>query len=305
MTLRSLHRTALIATWSTLALIAFGGYTRGSGSGYGCKDRWPLCENGALGGFLPRLEAEMIVEWTHRWIALLVGIVAITLVVGAIRGKHDRKWIVAPAISAVIVIGIQAWLGRMVVKGDLDRDLVTIHLAVSMIVVAHFVVISVATLASRPRSKASADWRTLVGVAAIDVFIVMVLGSIVHNQYFPGWPFPGGSIVPDTSTSDALIHYFHRAISGVSLLLLVFIVWLARRYERPQIDKSLVDVALVGFLVNAVLGLVHVLTEVQSSFVVSAHIGVAGIVWAALVAAFFIALAPETADALVEPADSG
>jgi cytochrome c oxidase assembly protein subunit 15 len=247
----------------------------------------------------------MIVEWTHRWIALVVGIVAITLVVGAIRGKHDTKWIVAPAISAVVVIFIQAWLGRMVVKGDLDRDLVTVHLAVSMIVVAHFVVISVATLATRPRSRAPMDWRVLVGVAAIDVFIVMVLGSIVHNLYVPGWPLPGGSIVPDTSSTAALIHYFHRAISGVSLLLLVLLAWLVRRYERPQIERSLIDVALVGFLVNAGLGLVHVLTQVQSSFVVSAHIGVAGIVWAALVAAFFVALAPKTADRSEEPTVSG
>lgn len=291
MTLRSLHRTALIATWSTLALIAFGGYTRGSGSGYGCKDRWPLCENGALGGYLPRLEPEMIVEWTHRWIALLVGIVAIALVVGAIRGKHDKKWIIAPAISAIVVIGFQAWLGRMVVKGDLDRDLVTVHLAVSMLVVAHFVVIAVATRTQRARSKAPRDWRVLLGVSAIAVFIVMVLGSVVHNLYFPGWPLPDGSFVPDTSSSDALIHYFHRAFSGWTLLLIAFLVWFVRRIERPQIEKSLVDVALAGFLVNAFLGLVHVLTEVQSSFVVAAHIGVAGIVWAALVAAFFIAVA--------------
>ncbi len=281
----------MIATWSTLALIAFGGYTRGSGSGYGCKDRWPLCENGALGGYLPRLEPEMIVEWTHRWIALLVGIVAIALVVGAIRGKHDKKWIIAPAISAIVVIGFQAWLGRMVVKGDLDRDLVTVHLAVSMLVVAHFVVIAVATRTQRARSKAPRDWRVLLGVSAIAVFIVMVLGSVVHNLYFPGWPLPDGSFVPDTSSSDALIHYFHRAFSGWTLLLIAFLVWFVRRIERPQIEKSLVDVALAGFLVNAFLGLVHVLTEVQSSFVVAAHIGVAGIVWAALVAAFFIAVA--------------
>ena len=291
----------MIATWSTLALIAFGGYTRGSGSGYGCKDRWPLCENGALGGYLPRLEPEMIVEWTHRWIALLVGIVAIAIVVGAIRGKHDRKWIIAPAISAIVVIGFQAWLGRMVVKGDLDRDLVTVHLAVSMLVVAHFVVIVVATRSQRVKSKAPRDWRVLLGVSAIAVFIVMVLGSVVHNLYFPGWPLPDGSFVPDTSNSDALIHYFHRAFSGWTLLLLAFLVWFVRRIERPQIEKSLVDVALAGFIVNAVLGLVHVLTEVQSSFVVAAHIGVAGIVWAALVAAFFIALAPKVASIEVLP----
>jgi len=285
----------LIATWSTLILIAFGGYTRGSGSGYGCKDRWPLCENGALGGFLPRLEAQMIVEWTHRWIALLVGVIAVTLVVGAIRGKHDRRWVVTPAIAAVVAIGLQAWLGRMVVKGDLDRDLVSVHLAVSMIVVAIFVVIAVATRPQRTRPDTPRGWSMLLAVGALSVYAVMVFGSIVHNLYFPGWPLPGGSLVPDTSTTSSMIHYFHRALTGSTLVLLVVIVWLVRRYERPSIERNLVDGALIAFLVNAGLGAVHVFTKVESSFVVAAHIGVAGIVWAALVAAFFATIVPKAA----------
>jgi heme a synthase len=65
----------------TVFLVMLGGYTRGSGSGYGCEDRWPLCENGLLGGLLPRLEYHMIVEWTHRWVAAIVGLLIIATAV--------------------------------------------------------------------------------------------------------------------------------------------------------------------------------------------------------------------------------
>ncbi len=285
----TLHRTALVATWTTLVLIAFGGYTRGSGSGYGCKDRWPLCEGGAAGGYLPRLEPQMIIEWTHRWIALLVGVLAVLVVVGAVRGKHDRKWIVGPAISALAVIGIQAWLGRMVVKGGLDRDLVTIHLAVSMIVVAHFVVITIATRAERS-NRAPPRWSVLVGAGAGSVFAVMVLGSIVHNMYFPGWPLVDGVLIPDLSKPYVAIHYFHRVMVAVTFVVLVVIVWRARTDGRPVVERRLVDGAMAAFLVNVALGAVHVFTQVQSSFAVAAHIGVAGLVWAALVGAFVASL---------------
>jgi heme A synthase len=49
----STARIALAALAATLLLIVVGGFTRGSGSGYGCADRWPLCEEGLLGGWLP------------------------------------------------------------------------------------------------------------------------------------------------------------------------------------------------------------------------------------------------------------
>ena len=84
---RRLSRSGLAAT---LVLVAFGAFTRGSGSGYGCADQWPLCEGGALGGLLPRLEFEMIIEWTHRWIAALVGLIAIATAIQAWRTHRSH-----------------------------------------------------------------------------------------------------------------------------------------------------------------------------------------------------------------------
>ncbi len=288
----TLHRVAHLATWSTLALIAFGGYTRGSGSGYGCKDRWPLCDGGAFGGYLPKLDPQMIVEWTHRWIALLVGLLAVVIVIGAVRGKHRRSWIIGPAVAALVVIGIQAWLGRMVVKGGLDRDLITVHLVVSMVIVALFVVITVATRAKPVDGPGPVGWSMLIGVSAASVFSVMILGSIVHNMYFPGWPLVDGVLIPDLSDTYVAIHFLHRAATAVTFVLLVALVWQVRRHRRPLVEMYLVDGALSAFLVNGALGALHVFTQVQSSFVVAAHIGVAGLVWAALAGAAVASLGP-------------
>ena len=123
----STRRLSWLAVIATLILVAIGGFTRGSGSGYGCADRWPLCENGRLGGLLPRADYHMIVEWTHRWVASLVGILAVSTAVTAWRRHRDEPMIVAPAIGAVFTIGVQAWVGRLVVKGDLDADLRSAH----------------------------------------------------------------------------------------------------------------------------------------------------------------------------------
>lgn len=290
MTRSAVHKLAQVAVWSTLLLIAFGGYTRGSGSGYGCKDRWPLCENGLAGGYLPRLEPEMLVEWTHRWIALLVGILALVIVYVAWRARMDRRWVLLPSGAAVVAIGIQAWLGRMVVKGDLDRDLVSIHLFVSLMIVALFVIVAVSTRrAVEGPHLLERDWTRQLGIGAIAVLLVLMLGSIVHNVYVPGWPLVRGEWIPDVSGFDTLtIHWLHRMASAAVLVYLVFLMWRGAHVDRPRSEGYLVIGASALYAVNLGLGLVHVWTQVESSWVVAAHLGVGAGVWAGLVAATFL-----------------
>ena len=94
--------TRRLAQWSlatTVFLVMLGGYTRGSGSGYGCEDRWPLCEDGLLGGLLPRLEYHMIVEWTHRWVAAIVGILIVATAVAAWRDRPRNRRAAWPAAA--------------------------------------------------------------------------------------------------------------------------------------------------------------------------------------------------------------
>ena len=163
MTTRIASRWTLAAT---LILVAVGGFTRGSGSGFGCADRWPLCQDGLLGGLLPRAEFHMIIEWSHRWLAALVGVLAITTAIVAWR--RARRWIAWVAISGVVVIGIQAWVGRLVVVNDLDADLVSLHLVISMTVAALLTVVVVATTPASG-TKRNKTWAYLFGTGAAGI----------------------------------------------------------------------------------------------------------------------------------------
>ncbi len=232
----------------------------------------------------------MLVEWTHRWIALLVGILALIIVFAAFRARLDRRWVLVPSVAAVIVIGIQAWLGRMIVKGDLARDLVAIHLFVSMMIVALFVIVAVSTRkAVDGPHLLERDWSRQLGIGAFAVLVVLVLGSIVHNVYVPGWPLVNGEWIPDVvDMSSVTIHWLHRMASAAVLVYLVFLLWRGANVKRPHSEGYLVIGATVLYLVNVGLGLVHVWTEVSSAWVVALHLGVAATVWAALVTATFL-----------------
>ena len=96
-----------ITLGATVALVTLGAYTRGSGSGFGCRDRWPLCEGGLLGGWLPRADFHMIVEWSHRWLAAIVGMLAVLTAVAAWRSA--RRWVAVVATVAQAVPASRGW----------------------------------------------------------------------------------------------------------------------------------------------------------------------------------------------------
>ncbi len=274
----------------TLVLVAVGGFTRGSGSGYGCKDRWPLCDNGLAGGLLPRGEYHMIIEWSHRWVASLVGLLAIATAISAWRSYRHSRIVLIPAVLAVGVIFFQAWVGRMVVKGDLDADLVSVHLGISMTVVGLLTVVVAAT-SVRPPAAPDSAWTRRLAIGAVGSFALIMLGSYVHNLYVSGWPLVGDTLFPDLSNRYMLVHYLHRALAGTGIFYFAYMVRRVGR-GRPQDERMLIYTAATAYGVNVLLGAAHVFTKVGSSLLVATHLLMAAVVWSALVGVLVLAVAP-------------
>lgn len=289
----STRRLSRVTLGATVALVTLGAYTRGSGSGFGCEDRWPLCENGLLGGLLPRADFHMIVEWSHRWLAAIVGVLAVLTAVAAWRSA--RRWTAVVATAAVLVIGIQGWLGRLIVTQALDRDLVALHLFISMTIAGLLTVVVMATADRAVR--ASPGWAAWTGVGALLALALIVAGAYVHNLYIAGWPLVGGDLVPDLSNRFVAVHWLHRLLAALLLVYLAGLAVSARRTGRRD-GTRLLDLALAAHILNIALGATHVFTEVSSSLLVAVHVLTAAVVWVALVAAAASAVPGAQADLL-------
>ncbi len=292
-----LQRLSLASLALTLLQVAWGAFTRGSGSGYGCKDRWPLCEGGVLqvgdlGGLLPRWEFEMVVEWMHRWIASVVVVLLVWVAVHAWRRYRAHTRLVWPAIAAVVVVLGQSALGAAVVISDLDADLVTVHLigATTLLALVTYVTVNALTLDEPPTGRRDRGWEVLLLAAGVGVVATLVLGSSVHNFHaFDGWPLPAGQIVPEFGTQKQLLHYLHRIAAAVVWVYLGYVAWQVIRRERPRRETMLVHGAVALFTANVGLGAVHVFTAVSSTVTIVAHLGLAASVWTCLVAAWAFA----------------
>lgn len=286
-------RLAGAALAATLLLVAAGGYTRGSGSGYGCRDRWPLCEGGALGGYLPSADSHMIVEWSHRWLAGVVVILILITMIAAWRARCGRG-VVALAAAALIVVSVQAYLGQLVVTHQLDADLVSLHLTISMVVVALMATTLVHALPRRAESTADRRppdrlWVGLLAAGAFATLAVIILGSMVHNEYVGGWPLVNGHFIPDFANRDVAVHYLHRIAAAAGTALVALLAVASVRRNRPRVERMLVFLALGCYAGDVALGAAHVATQVRSSAVVVAHLTLASLAWTSLVLTVLLA----------------
>ena len=101
------RRLALATLVATVVLTVIGGVVRVSGSGLGCGpggsglDGWPLCR----GDVIPGLDLEMVIEYTHRVVAIAVGFAMLALAVLAWRRYRVHRALVTTTVAAVVLVG--------------------------------------------------------------------------------------------------------------------------------------------------------------------------------------------------------
>jgi cytochrome c oxidase assembly protein subunit 15 len=142
---------------STYALIVWGGYVTLGGYGLGCGTYWPTC-NGAI---FPSLNWPTLVEYVHRLLTIVTGILLLISVI-AVWGIKPRPAGPARALGlAVVLLIIQSLLGGDVVVTELEPVITTVHLAFATAVFASIILACAMmyTLEKRPSPQQLAEQR--------------------------------------------------------------------------------------------------------------------------------------------------
>ena len=107
-------------------LIVLGGITTQTGSGMACPD-WPLC----FGELLPNLTTTVLIEMSHRYLAMIVGLIITSTFILAVRNYRNSKILLFSSAMSFLLVGIQGYIGMLTVTSILDPAIVTLHLALS------------------------------------------------------------------------------------------------------------------------------------------------------------------------------
>ena len=228
--------------------IALGGLVRVSGSGLGCPD-WPLCN----GRPYPPANVHSIIEYSHRAVGSVTGVLIIATVVMAWIAFRKRRplvaWLGAASLIGVVGEGI---LGGIVVAKELSPWLVVVHLGLAMMILGFLVATAVAAM---PASNGAPDlnFRRLAIVATAATYVMMLTGSTVvasgADNSCNSWPLCGEGFALDFTGANAFTMLHRGAVLVVGLLLLhvlstAFIRWRSVKGMGPIAIGAIIALVL-------------------------------------------------------------
>ncbi len=274
---------AIITAFLALGLIVLGAIVRVTGSGLGCGDDWPLC-NGTV--IPPLFNVTAWIEWSHRLVAMSIGIFGLGMLVSVFRSHRSNRLAVGATVLAAVLYAVQSGIGRSVVKADLSPTLVAFHLGIAMLLLAALVVAAVAAW-YRPRQHyPRATVTTLAYVSAALALAVILLGAMVRGAGATlacgDWPLCNGQVLPFSQGELATAHMLHRYAVLALGISLVILMWHVVRYRSNGSVRLLAALALVAYLAQAGVGAMFVVSRAAAVWG-AAHVGLASATWALLV----------------------
>ncbi|MEO7664884.1 MAG: heme o synthase, partial [Candidatus Limnocylindrales bacterium] len=286
------QRFAVASVVTTFVLVTIGVIVRATDAGLGCPD-WPFCYGQVLP---PAGDAKAWIEWLHRDVAALVGLLILGMAAFAVVDHRKRASILWPSILAVLLVGFQAWLGKETVRLGNSGPSVTAHLAAAMALVGLLVYLLVRSRypARIPGPGGSQRFTLLAAFAAATTFVLLLFGSNVTARnaglVFVDWPLMSGGLFPfDPATPpDVAVlytaHALHRYVAVFVLVVLVAVAWAARttQADRPALVR-MANGILALYIVQVVVGGLQVLTRL-ADWTQSLHLALGALIWGGTVA---------------------
>ena len=284
---RGLRAWSLTSVIFLLGLIILGGVVRITDSGLGCPD-WPFC----YGKVLPPAEFKAIVEYSHRFVAAITGLIVVGTGVTIWRSHREDRRLTTAFVLAFILLVIQVILGWVTVRTELNEWLVMAHLTVAESLLAMMLLIAVVGWTAFKGGHGEVS--TQMTKTARNTFIgalVLMLGVMLSGAYTQAtgatgacgdsWPLCAGSIFPDTFLEG--VHMGHRLVTIVAVPVLVAAAHQAYNLRgRAPTLSQIATLFIALFVAQIVVGGINVMVGFHRATNVL-HVAVATFVWAALV----------------------
>ena len=202
----------------TYLLMLMGTLVTSTGSGLACPD-WPLC----YGSFTPPLQTGVWIEWSHRLLGGVTGLLIILSTVFVWRSY--RGWprimttlILALLLSGVVLGGITVLTEAPLLDSFARVAVISSHLVIATLVLT-CLVFTLRYVAGSSGATASGYSTLLFGA----VYFQVILGILVRYSGAAlacgDLPLCNGAVVPEFTGYLVALHFAHR-VSAVLIFVL-------------------------------------------------------------------------------------
>ena len=241
-------RVTLVAVF---LLVLVGGLVRSTESGMGCPD-WPKC----FGRWVPPTHESQLpsdyhvryathgyvvasfdavktwTEYLNRLLGVTIGFLILLTFISALAFWRSRRSIVVWQGAAVLIVGLQGWLGAKVVFSNLHPLMVTLHMALTLLLIISLLTPLYATRTMKRSVTMPGGYYPLILFGLFLVMIQILLGIQVREQV-------DVLLAAKLCRCCWLSHLgpvltLHRAFSWGLLLFTLFALWVMRHVRHVR-----------------------------------------------------------------------
>ncbi len=263
---RSVERWVWAALAANIVIVLTGGLVRLTGSGLGCPT-WPKCTENS---FVPHraLGTHGVIEFGNRMLTYVLVFVVISALIAVWRWAGATATMRRLVLIVALGVPFQAVIGGISVLTDLNPWVVSLHLILSMGLIAVSTVLLVQVRGGLVGPRAQ-----MIAVAATYavMWLVVYLGTIVTGS----GPHAGDVKAPRNGIDPQLMSHVHAASVYV---LVALTVWLCLVLRAGLRRLALIVLAIEA--AQGTIGFVQYFTDLPIALV-AAHLVGAGVLVAA------------------------
>ncbi len=264
-------RFAVITAVGMFIVLLMGANVTATGSGDGCGNTWPLCNDSVL----PAKTLESVIEYSHRIVTSIEGLFVLATAIFAwpLRKRFPQFKMLVPAVGGTLIL--QSLMGAAAVKWPTSAEVMATHFGISLICLAAAALIARIVTEARDndehldirRIAPAAGYKALMIGTLLLSIVVAYSGAYVRHTgaelACSSWPTCNGQLIPEFE-GLAGIHTMHRlAALVIGLAIGALLVWAwTFRAERPDLFNHSV-LAMILVVAQALAGAIVVYSGLQ------------------------------------------
>jgi heme a synthase len=279
---RALRGLAALTTVVMFVVLLMGALVTNTGSGDGCGAHWPLCH----GTFMPDWDYEAMIEFSHRAVSGVAGMLVLALAVWvwlALPKRPQVRWL---AVGSLFLVCLQGALGAMAVIWPQPKAVLALHFGISLLCFSGTLLVwSLLGQEERPARTVPPQLTRWVWTVAAFAYAVVYLGALVRHLKASlaclGWPLCNGQLIP-TLYGLTGVHFIHRLAAALLTVMVIRTAFVVRRLAPDRRDLRVAADVAVGLVLAQVasgalmpLGYYNLLTQ-------ETHTGIVTLFWGAL-----------------------